>query len=207
MNELIYGVEKNSMGWKYQELKLDLGSDAFMANKIDRWTINKTEEALFVYFGHDALIMGLNIKIEKLNNQVKQIENDIRNNNISISEESKSQTYEERVQTSSDGSSYAEREAIKAVEKLEREKETKKAIIASVNTEIRDIEINSMNMGPIIKKLYDEDHNFLKLKYGDGLSVEEISDKLNISRATGYNKKTKLVNYIANEFINYLDKH
>lgn len=60
-------------------------------------------------------------KISVLEEQKEKIRQDIKETNIFLEEESRSMTYEERVQSSSSGSSYAEKEMIRQIEKLKRE--------------------------------------------------------------------------------------
>lgn len=165
---------------------------------IDKETFRKTERKLYNYYEQEEVIKSIEYRIEKLKNQVKQIEQDIKNNNVVIEEESRSITYEERVQTSSNGTSYVERELVRAVERLEREKDYKLAKISDLKTEIREIEDTSAAIEYNIGMLSKEDLNFIELKYKVKLSVEEVSDELNLSRSTGYNKRERLVNNIAN---------
>ncbi len=165
---------------------------------IDKETFRRTEKKLYNYYEQEEVIKSIKYKIEKLENQVKQIEQDIKNNNVVIEEESKSITYEERVQSSSDGTSYAERELVRAVERLEREKDYKLAKVSDLKSDIREIEETSAAIEYNIGMLSKEDLNFIELKYKVKLSVEEVSDKLNLARSTGYNKREKLVYDIAN---------
>ncbi len=45
--------------------------------------------------------------------------------------------------------------------------------------------------------LNEEDKEFIWLKYKKKLGIEQISDQLNMSRATGYKKREKIIKDIA----------
>ncbi|MBC2579696.1 sigma-70 family RNA polymerase sigma factor [Clostridium sp. DJ247] len=166
---------------------------------IDKETSKKIERNIYNYYEKKEIIKSIKYKIEKLEEQVKQIEAVIKGNNVVIEEGYKSITYEEKVQYSSDGTSYVERELIKAIERLEREKDYKLAKISDLKKEIREIEESFAEIEYNIKMLKDEDLKFLELKYKvkPKLSVEIVASRLNMSRSTAYDKRGKLINEIA----------
>ena len=81
----------------------------------------KTEGRLFRYYRILRDIDKMYNKTTILEEQIKSIEHDIKHNNVSLEEESRSITYEVRIQSSSDGTSYAEKEFMKQMENLELE--------------------------------------------------------------------------------------
>jgi len=165
---------------------------------MDKSLFRSTERKLYNYFEQEEVIKSIKCKIEKLEKQVEQITEDIKNNNVVITEESRSISYEERVQSSSDCTSYAERELIKAIERLETEKDYKLTKILDLKASMREIEESSYAIEYNIKMLSKEDYNFIELKYKRKLSIEEVADELGMARATAYRKREELIEDIAN---------
>lgn len=60
-------------------------------------------------------------RVKHLSNRIEIIMDKIKNNNVTLEEESRSRTYDEIVQTSNNGTSYAERELVRQIERLEIE--------------------------------------------------------------------------------------
>lgn len=164
---------------------------------IDKEIFRKTEKKLYNFFRKDKKIGSLNRKIELLNNQIDDIEKKLRNINITIPEESRAITYEERVQTSSDGTSYAERAAIRITDNLLKEQSRKFEEIAKLEEEIRDIEADNIIMEDNIKDLSEEDKHFLKLKYEEGKKDWQVGEKLGMSQPTATRARQRLVENVA----------
>lgn len=164
---------------------------------IDKETFRKTEKKLYNYFGKDKKINSINRKISLLKKQIEDIESKLRNVNISIPEESKSMTYEERVQTSSDGASYAERTLMRITDKLIAEKARKEEEITDLEEELRDIEADNIIMGDNIGDLSEEDKKFLKIKYGEKQKDWQIGFKLGISQSSATRIRQGLVENVA----------
>lgn len=167
---------------------------------MDKEILREVEKRLYDYFDHEYMVKGIKLKINKLEEQIKQIREDIKNNNVIIEEESRSITYGEKVQTSSDCTSYAEREFMKAIDRLEREKVFKLSRIGELKTELRKIEEEFSETECKIERLPQLDLEFIKLKYKSKprLSVEEVSNELNMSRSSAYIKRDKIINEIYN---------
>ena len=71
------------------------------------------EDKLYNFFNKEKKIAALRYQIEILRKQIERLDKDLRECNITIEIESSSPSFEERVQSSSDGTSYAEREVIR----------------------------------------------------------------------------------------------
>lgn len=160
--------------------------------------LKEVEKRLYDYFDYEYMVKAIKLKINKLEEQIKQIDDDIKNNNVIIEEESRSITYGEKVQTSLECTSYVEREFIKAIDRLEREKVFKLARIGELKTELRKIEEEFSETECNIQKLSKFDLEFIELKYKSKprLSVEEVSNELNMSRSCAYVKRDKIINEI-----------
>lgn len=143
----------------------------------------ETEEKLKNYYRKDKLLNSYMGKIELLKKQIKFIDEKIKNTNIIIPEESRSISYEERVQTSSDGCSYAEKMAIKIIDDLIREKAYKIKEINDTETKIRKIEADNKIIDDNIKEMEEEYKRFIEFKYRDEKNNREIALKLHKSES------------------------
>ena len=82
------------------------------------------EDKLYNFFNKEKKIATLNYRIEILKKQIEKIDQELKDCDVSIEIESSSPGFEERVQTSSNGTSYAEREVIRITDlKLKRKAE------------------------------------------------------------------------------------
>ncbi|MFT8313190.1 MAG: hypothetical protein ABF633_02925 [Clostridium sp.] len=165
---------------------------------IDKETFRKTEKKLYNYFKKDKKINSLKQKITLLNKHIDQIEYKLKHTDISIPEESKSMTFEERVQTSSTGESYAERTALRITDRLIKEESRKFDEISEIEEEIRNIEADNIIIEENIKLLRKEDIEFLKSKYDKELPDWEVGLNLNMSQSKVTRKRQRLVDNIAN---------
>lgn len=165
---------------------------------IDKETFRKTEKKIYNYFKKDKKTNSLKRKITLLNKHIEQIEYKLKHVDISIPEESKSMSYEERVQTSSTGESYAERTALKITDRLIIEQSRKIDEISELEEEIRNIEADNIIIEENIKLLRKEDIEFLKSKYDKELPDWEVGINLNMSQSKVTRKRQRLVENIAN---------
>lgn len=164
---------------------------------MDKNTFRKTEKKLYNYFGKDKKIDSINKKITLLKKQIEDIETKLKNVDINIPEESKSMTYEERVQTSSDGTSYAERTLMRITDKLIVEKARKEEEVAELEEELRNIEADNIIIECNIKDIKEEDMEFLKMKYKDELKDWQIGFKLEMDQSTATRIRQRLVENVA----------
>lgn len=163
---------------------------------IDKETFRKTESRLYRHFKQLKLIEKLKHKVLILWKQKEHIEKDIKNNNVTI-ETGLNMGIEygkERVQTSPTGSSYAEQEMIKAIDKLERELLYKKKKILKINTRIREMEEQSQDMQFNLSMLNEESKRYIEFKYGERRGIGWIANEMYAgARATAYRKREELV--------------
>lgn len=152
-----------------------------------------TEEKLYSYFNKEKIINSLKHKIEILNRQIEQLVKDIRECNITIDEESRCISYEERVQTSSAGTSYAERETVRIIDmKIKRvaDKEYEKEKLLE---RIESIELDNAILDYNLEFINKEYYKILELKYGKKKKEIEISIELNISQSQVNKIKQKMI--------------
>ncbi len=164
---------------------------------IDKSTFRATEKKLYNYFSKDKKMNSINRKMDQIVKQITEIEKDIEETNISIPEESRSIAYEERVQSSSDATSYAERTAIRIIENLEKEKANKQEEIILLKQELRTIEDDCSIIGSNVGQLDEESLKFLKTKYSGHVSDWEVGQKLDMSQSTAYRTRVELVEDVA----------
>lgn len=142
------------------------------------------ESKLYNYFQKDKKIAAINYKIETLMHQIDGIDRDLRECNIDIELESSAMSFEERVQTSNDGTSYAERQAIKVTELKLQRKADKELEIEQLKTEIENIELDNAILDFNLKDLNREYYKILELRYGKKKNETEISLEMNISQSS-----------------------
>lgn len=165
---------------------------------LDKITFRNTEKKIYNYFKKDKVINSLKHKTNILNKQVEQIEEKLRNTDVNIPEESRAMTYEERVQTSNTGESYAERTLMRITDNLLKEKSRKFEEIADIDEQIRTIEVDNVIIGDNIGGLRKEDFEFLETKYKKELPDWRVGVKLHLTRSNVTRKKQKLIENVAN---------
>lgn len=160
-------------------------------------TFRNMERMLYNYFIKDDIVKSKKELIEMLENQINKLEEQIKTNNVKIEPElNMGISYDEKIQTSTDGTSYAEKAVIRAVEGLEMDKAEKLEEIFKLEKDIMDIERESKIIELNVGMLSEEDKKFIEMKYKERMSVEEIAEKINLSRTAGYNKRDKIVENI-----------
>ncbi|HID0765405.1 TPA: sigma-70 family RNA polymerase sigma factor [Clostridium botulinum] len=160
---------------------------------MDKEAFRKTERMVYNYFKKEEVIKYKKDVIEVLKKRIEQLEERIKKTNVNIDHNLQAVPFGERVQTSSTGISYAERAIVQAIDRLIREQADKKQEILNLEEDISNIEKDSKAIEFNIRMLNEEDKEFIKLKYKQELSVEQIADELNMSRATGYKKREKII--------------
>ena len=110
---------------------------------MSRDRFKQTEDKLYNYFNKEKKIATLNYRIEVLKKQIDKINQELRECDINIEIESSSPGFEERVQTSSDGTSYAERELIRITDLKLKRKLSKEIEIEELKEEIENIELDN----------------------------------------------------------------
>ena len=153
----------------------------------------KIEEMLYNYFNKEKRIDALKHQIKILDKQIEKIDNDLRTCNITLEEESSSPSFDERVQTSSDGISYAEREVMRITDlkiKRKHEKELEKEELLGL---IDKIELDNAILEYNIQSLNPEWYKLIELKYKFKKKEQQISEELNISQSQVNRIKQKII--------------
>lgn len=164
---------------------------------MDKKIFEKTEWKLYRYFEKDKKIKSLDNKIRLLESHIKLINEKIKNMDISIPIESRSISFDEKVQVSNDGTSYVERTMINIIDRLEREIINNKDEIIKLEKLIRRIKEDNKMLDDYIIYLNNDYKNFLEYKYRDKLKNWQIANKLNISEVTCTRIKRELINDIS----------
>jgi hypothetical protein len=163
---------------------------------MDRNTAREIENKLRRYYESDKKINSLKKEIKLLDQQIEQIDNDLRECNIHIEPESKSPSFEERVQTSCDGTSYAEREVMRVTELKIRRMTEKQLERERKKEQIDKIELDRIVIQDIVNGYSEELKLLIEYKYKKRLNEVQISNKMNISQSQINKKKNKVLNDI-----------
>lgn len=164
---------------------------------MDKELFRKTEGKLYRYYKSKSKIYRLKNEISFLESKLKRIESYIKNTNVTIDYYQNGAGISERVQTSSSGSSYAETEICREIEKLEKNHVYTYKKILKLKAKIEELEEFIFHMEANIGQLNEEAKRFLELKYGDEKNLIYISMTLNMSKTTAYRKREELVENIA----------
>ncbi|KOR24173.1 hypothetical protein [Clostridium sp. L74] len=165
---------------------------------LDKKIYAKTEGRLYRYFRDNRELGKLKSRVSHISKRIETIMDKIKNNNVTLEEESKSIIYEERVQTSSNGTSYAERELIRQIERLELELGENIKKKGKLEYKIREIEEQISVMENNLSSLNEESKRFVECKYGEGKSIDWIAvEMFGGARSTAYRKKDELIESIA----------
>lgn len=149
------------------------------------------------YYQKDKLTKSLEDKLRLLNKQIETIENDLKTCNISIEPSIKAISFEERVQSSSNGTSYAEREAMKITEfkiKRLRDKEMERE---KTLEQIDQIELDYSFIKDAIEPIQGQARQILELSYKKGWGEQQIGNTLHLTQPQINKKKWRLIKKIA----------
>ena len=153
----------------------------------------KTEEKLYNYFDKEKKIATFNFRIDLLKKQVEKINAELKECNVNIEAESSSPSFDERVQSSSDGTSYAEREVMRITELKLKRKVAKELEIEGITEEIENRELDNSILDYNLQYINDEWYKLLELKYKDKKSEVHISLEMNISQSQVNKIKQKVI--------------
>ena len=152
------------------------------------------EKKLYDYYQSEKNINSLKFKIDIIQDQIEAIEEKITGTKINITDDGlQSVNYDEKVQSTSTGASYAEKAAINQIESLEKECIRKKEIKTKLEEKLRDIELNNRILEYNINLLSVEDKRLLEGKYKNCKSFWNIAQNLNTSKTVIYEKREKLI--------------
>ena len=160
---------------------------------MSRDRFKKTEDKLYNYFNKEKKIATLNYRIEVLKNQIDKINQELRECDINIEIESSSPAFEERVQRSTDGTSYAEREVIRITDLKLKRKLSKEIEIEEIKEEIENIELDNSILEYNLKYINEEWYKLLELKYKFKKNETQISLEMNISQSQVNKIKQKAI--------------
>lgn len=160
---------------------------------MSRDRFKKTEDKLYNYFNKEKKIATLNYRIEVLKKQIYTINQELKSCDVNIKLESSSPSFEERVQTSSDGISYAEREVIRITDLKLKRKLSKEIEIEEIKEEIENIELDNSILEYNLQYINKEWYKLLELKYKFKKNETQISLKMNISQSQVNKIKQKAI--------------
>ncbi|MFL0198398.1 hypothetical protein ACJDU8_22940 [Clostridium sp. WILCCON 0269] len=165
---------------------------------MDEMKFIEMEEKLQSYFNKDKKISVLNKQLEVLKSQIDVIEYKLKNVAVDLPEESRSMVYEERVQTSPTGESYAERTLLRITDKLIKEQSWKREQVADIEEALRNMEADNAIIEDNIKDLRTEDQEFLKYKYKCKRTDWQVGMKFNMSPGGATKRRHRLIENIIN---------
>ena len=160
---------------------------------MSRDKFKKTEDKLYNYFNKEKKIATLNYRIELLKKQIDKINQELRECDINIEIESSSPAFEERVQRSTDGTSYAEREVIRITDLKLKRKLSKEIEIEEIKEEIENIELDYSILEYNLQYINEEWYKLLELKYKFKKNETQISLEMNISQSQVNKIKQKAI--------------
>lgn len=164
---------------------------------MDDILFKKTEGALYRYFEYKKKIYKLKGREKYLENRLIGIEKDIKNANVTIDYYQNGIGMSERVQTSSNGISFAESQICNEIGKLEREHIIITKKLFRTRTDIRYLNDYVEDMDLNLNTLNEEDRRYIELRYGDKKNPVVIARCLNIAQATAYRKRNEVIELVA----------
>ncbi len=160
---------------------------------MSRDRFKKTEDKLYNYFNKEKKIATLNYRIEVLKKHICEINQELKKCDVNIEIESSSPGFEERVQSSPDGTSYAEREVIRITDLKLKRKLSKEIEIEEIKEEIENIELDNSILEYNLQYINEEWYKLLELKYKFKKNETQISLEMNISQSQVNKIKQKAI--------------
>ncbi|MGL4761109.1 MAG: hypothetical protein ACRCWG_06570 [Sarcina sp.] len=143
-----------------------------------------TERKLYNYFNMDNLLHSYINKIKKLRDKIRDIDERLKNIDISIDSDIQAISYSERVQTSNTGVGYAEKQLILKTEILINERARIDTEIVELEVQRDRIELDNIIISENIKTLRNDYIEFLTYKYKDKKSNKQIAFLMHMSDPT-----------------------
>ncbi|WP_175412883.1 hypothetical protein [Clostridium sp. AWRP] len=163
---------------------------------MDDEVFKNMEQRIFNYFNRDKRISILNKRLEVFKKQIAEIEYKLKNIDVDIPEELRAVAYEERVQTSPTGESYAEKALMNITDRLLKEQTWKKEQVEDIEETLRNMEIDNAVIETNIKDLEIEDQEFLKEKYKYNKKDWQLGMKFNMSSGGATKRRHRLIRNI-----------
>lgn len=160
---------------------------------MDKELFRKTEGKLRNYFHEEKTIEGLKHRIKILERQINEIDQELKKCIVNIEPESKSPGFGERVQSSSDGTSYAEREVIRITDLKAKRKLAKEIEIEEIKEKIENIELDNSILEYNLQYINEEWYRLLELKYKFKKNEVQISLEMNVSQSQVNKIKQKAI--------------
>lgn len=157
----------------------------------------QVEKTLYRYYEDQKELEIISKVIDNLNIQYEELEEMLRSNKIKVVADIGSPGFEERVQISSDGTSKVESEMIKVAEEMLKEQQFIMRDIFKQEAKKRALIRNSLKIKLNLENMPDDYKLFLELKYKEKKDITVIIDTLNISRAAGFNLRSKIIDEIS----------
>lgn len=164
---------------------------------MDKELFRKTEGKLYGYFKDKDKLENTREEIKMVNNLIEELDKKIRECNIKIDYNQGGMPLGERVQTSSTGTSYVERELIKGIDRMEQETAQRINKLFKLECEERNLKYKIDKMERNICMLKPEYKEFLRLKYSIGMGIREIALELNMCKNKAYDLREDLIKNIA----------
>ena len=164
---------------------------------MDKELFRKTEGALYGYYKDLRRIEAVRKEISILNKIIDDLDSNIRSCNVKIDPSQNGAGICEKVQTSPDGTSYAEKEIIKGIDRMEKETAQRINKLFKLECEERNLSYKIQKMNINIDMLSDECKKFLDLKYNKQLGMRALALEMNMSKNTAYSLRESIVNNIA----------
>lgn len=170
---------------------------------IDKKVYDATEKTLYEYYTDEKKKQSLIIGIEALEKSIDRLTEDIKKNNVILSEDDYFQNsigISEKVQISPTGTSLAERLIINAIDRMEEERANKLERIRQLKSQIGDLEERHAVIKNNIEQLQTEYQNIIKYKYKERKGFEWIASELNYSSMTVRRKVEDIILDISRNF-------
>lgn len=160
---------------------------------MSRDRFKKTEDKLYNYFNKEQEIAALKFRIAVLKKHICEINEELKKCDVNIEIESSSPGFEERVQSSPDGTSYAEREVIRITDLKLKRKLSKEIEIEELKEKIENIELDNCILEYNLQYINKEWYKLLELKYKFKKNETQISLEMNISQSQVNKIKQKAI--------------
>ncbi|MDU1339817.1 MAG: hypothetical protein E6935_16610 [Clostridium butyricum] len=157
----------------------------------------ETEDKLFKYFNRDRISTGLNSQLKTIDNQIERIEKELKEGSyINIGEQSSSPSFDERVQTSSTGISYAESQVMQLTDMKLRKKGKLEIDRQNIIDQLDELECIKSEMEWKVEQISDNYKKMLNLIYKENMNEVQISFKLHLSQSQVNKRKNQILEKI-----------
>lgn len=165
---------------------------------MDKELYKKVENKLYQYYEEKSYIERLKNKVAILERQIEQIEDQIKNvhNYMHLDYYQAGTGIGPGIQGNSDSSSYFEKEMIREVTKLQKEKANKIKNKIKTENRIMNTELFITNIDSIIENMEDEDKQYIIYRYQKKYSDTQMALAMNYSSSTANRRKVAILDYL-----------